>query len=98
MGKHSLIINKNDCMGCHACEVACKQEHGLNVGPRLIRIIEKDPDFEDLRNGFRTAGFSNVTILHTRDRDVANSHDFYNTVAQAKGIWFSSSKPFNVRI
>ena len=45
MGKRALIIKKNDCMGCHACEVACKQEHGLNVGPRLIRVIEKSPDF-----------------------------------------------------
>jgi len=45
MGKRALIIKKNDCMGCHACEVACKQEHGLNVGPRLIHVIEKSPDF-----------------------------------------------------
>ena len=25
-------------MGCHACEVACKQEHELGVGPRLVRV------------------------------------------------------------
>ncbi len=30
-------------MGCHACEVACKQEHGLGVGPRLIKVVEKAP-------------------------------------------------------
>ncbi|MFH0786448.1 MAG: 4Fe-4S dicluster domain-containing protein [Pseudomonadota bacterium] len=45
MGKISLIIFKKDCMGCHACEVACKQEHDLGVGPRFIRVIEKSPDF-----------------------------------------------------
>jgi Fe-S-cluster-containing dehydrogenase component len=45
MRKHTLIIKKNDCMGCHACEVACKQEHGLEVGPRLIQVIEKSPDY-----------------------------------------------------
>ena len=45
MGKVSLRIKKSDCMGCHACEVACKQEHGLGVGPRLIRVIEKSSDF-----------------------------------------------------
>ncbi|MBW1715148.1 MAG: 4Fe-4S binding protein [Deltaproteobacteria bacterium] len=45
MEKLSLLIFKNDCMGCHACEVACKQEHGLGLGPRLIRVIEKAPDF-----------------------------------------------------
>jgi len=32
-------------MGCHACEVACKQEHQLGVGPRLVRVIEKSADF-----------------------------------------------------
>ncbi len=45
MKKVSLIFFKNDCMGCHACEVACKQEHGLGVGPRLVRVIERAPDF-----------------------------------------------------
>lgn len=43
MKRVSLVVFQNDCMGCHACEVACKQEHGLGVGPRLIRVIEKAP-------------------------------------------------------
>jgi Fe-S-cluster-containing dehydrogenase component len=45
MEKISLTFNKKNCMGCHACEVACKQEHGLGVGPRLVRVIEKSADF-----------------------------------------------------
>ncbi len=45
MEKVSLQIRKTDCMGCHACEVACKQEHGLGVGPRLVRVIEEISDF-----------------------------------------------------
>lgn len=45
MGKVSLMFFKKDCMGCHACEVACKQEHALGVGPRLVRVIEKGCDF-----------------------------------------------------
>jgi len=43
MKKVSLIVFQRDCMGCHACEIACKQEHGLGVGPRLIKVIEKSP-------------------------------------------------------
>jgi Fe-S-cluster-containing dehydrogenase component len=31
------------CIGCYACEVACKQEHGLPVGPRLIRVERIGP-------------------------------------------------------
>lgn len=45
MGKTSLLIFKKDCMGCHACEVACKQEHALGVGPRLIRVQENAAEF-----------------------------------------------------
>jgi len=45
MEKISLIFDRKNCMGCHACEVACKQEHGLGVGPRLVYVIEKSPDF-----------------------------------------------------
>jgi len=45
MGKYTLTIIKEDCCGCHACEVACKQEHGLGVGPRLIRVEERSPFF-----------------------------------------------------
>lgn len=45
MEKISLIFNKNNCMGCHTCEIACKQEHKLGVGPRLVRVIEQSPDF-----------------------------------------------------
>jgi len=45
MEKTSLVFSKKDCIGCHTCEVACKQEHGLGVGPRLVRVIEKTADF-----------------------------------------------------
>lgn len=45
MDRVSLFINKKNCMGCHACEVACKQEHGLSVGPQLVRVIEKSPQY-----------------------------------------------------
>lgn len=45
MAKTSLIFFKEDCMGCHACEVACKQEHALGVGPRLVQVLEKSPDY-----------------------------------------------------
>ena len=43
MGKVTLMVFQKDCMGCHACEVACKQEHGLGVGPRFIKVIESAP-------------------------------------------------------
>lgn len=48
MGKVSLLYNEQECMGCHACEVACKQEHGLAVGPKVIRVLERAPFYKPL--------------------------------------------------
>lgn len=48
MAKVSLLFNENECMGCHACEVACKQEHGLTVGPKVVKVIERAPYFKPL--------------------------------------------------
>ncbi len=36
--EYALIVNTADCIGCHACEIACKQDHNLHVGPRFIRV------------------------------------------------------------
>jgi len=48
MGKISIKFYEEDCSGCHSCEVACKQEHMLGVGPRVVRVIEKAPYFKPL--------------------------------------------------
>jgi len=48
MKKITLMFNEKNCSGCHACEVACKQEHGLGVGPRVVRVIERAPFFKPL--------------------------------------------------
>jgi NADPH-dependent glutamate synthase beta subunit-like oxidoreductase len=48
MNKVALMFDATNCSGCHACEVACKQEHGLGVGPRVVRVIERAPLFKPL--------------------------------------------------
>ncbi len=48
MNKVALMFDATNCSGCHACEVACKQEHGLGVGPRVVRVIERAPFFNPL--------------------------------------------------
>lgn len=37
-------------------------------------------------------GFKNVTLLHTRDRDEANSEEFIEPIKNAKGVWFSGGR------
>ncbi len=41
--EYALIIDTDNCVGCHACEVACKQEHNLPVGPRWLRVHSGSP-------------------------------------------------------
>jgi NADPH-dependent glutamate synthase beta subunit-like oxidoreductase len=48
MSQVTLMFDEKSCSGCHACEVACKQEHGLGVGPRVVRVIERAPFFKPL--------------------------------------------------
>ncbi len=43
----ALIVNTADCVGCHACEVACKQAHNLPVGPRWIKVYSNGPRIID---------------------------------------------------
>jgi len=45
MNKVALVFSQTDCCGCHTCEVACKQEHGLPVGPRVVKVLERAPLF-----------------------------------------------------
>lgn len=44
MGNNKSIINLNQkrCIGCFACEVHCKTNNDLPVGPRFCRIIADD--------------------------------------------------------
>ena len=49
-------------------------------------------DLKQFRDSFIEKGFRNVTVLHTRDRDVANSEAFTEPIRSAAGIWFSGGR------
>jgi Fe-S-cluster-containing dehydrogenase component len=49
MSKKGILADMNYCTGCHACEVACKQENGYPVGIggiKITEIIMEDVDAE----------------------------------------------------
>ena len=47
---------------------------------------------ENYKNGFIERGFTNVSVLHTRDRDMANSKEFIKPLESASGVWFSGGR------
>lgn len=38
-----LLVDIDRCIRCHSCEVACKQEHDLPIGPRWTRVVTVGP-------------------------------------------------------
>lgn len=43
MNKYTLVVDTKRCIGCQACEVVCKQEFNLPVGPKFISVKKDGP-------------------------------------------------------
>ncbi len=54
------------------------------------RLSKKD--LENFRKEFEEKGFHHVVVLHTRDRDEANSPAFIEPITKAAGVWFSGGR------
>lgn len=61
MVKQSMVFRRNLCLGCQACEIACKQEHDIPVGPRWIRVFKVGPE---KTNGRLRLSFRQVRCMH----------------------------------
>jgi len=40
---YSILVDIDRCIGCYACEVACKQEHDLQGGYSWIKVVDVGP-------------------------------------------------------
>lgn len=51
--RYGFVIDQNRCIGCHACTVACKEEHNIPVGVNRtwVKYIEKG-NYPDTRRHF----------------------------------------------
>ena len=45
---------------------------------------------------FRENGFTNFTILHTRDPKEANTKTFYKPITKATGLWFTGGRQWRL--
>lgn len=43
MTRYGILADNKYCTGCHACEIACKNEHDLPKGQWGIKILELGP-------------------------------------------------------
>lgn len=41
-GPRILYFDRERCVGCHACETACKMENNIEVGPKWIEVVEQE--------------------------------------------------------
>lgn len=47
-------------------------------------------------NGFRAAGATNLTVLHTYDRGVADTDEFVAPIRAAGGVWFTGGRQWRL--
>jgi Fe-S-cluster-containing dehydrogenase component len=66
-----LTVDLDRCVGCHACEVACKQEHNLPVGVNRIKLIQIGPvPIDDkLRSEYLPLTNSGCNICTEREKE-----------------------------
>ncbi len=64
MSKYYLFQDTKKCIGCHSCEVACKSNKDLPVGPKPCEIITVGPVFV---RGLPRAGYTFMPCFHCED-------------------------------
>ena len=74
-------------------ELAGAPDAPIVVIPTAISSDTLDEEFlENYRQSFVKRGFVNVTVLHTRDPEEANSNRFLLPLKTARGVWFSGGR------
>ena len=58
--------------------------------------LKQDPDYTDYKNWFAEKGFTNFSILHTRDPKQANDPVFYQALETATGVWITGGRQWRL--
>ncbi|MBX2871720.1 MAG: cyanophycinase [Saprospiraceae bacterium] len=58
--------------------------------------LNRDSGYVNTKSRFLAEGFKQVTVLHTRNREEANSAAFTQAIREAKGVWFPGGRQWRL--
>ena len=76
-------------------DLAGGPDAAIVVIPTAGGAAEYDQFYPGLRQ-FRAAGATNLTVIHTNDRDEANSDAFIRPIQEAAGVWFPGGRQWRI--
>jgi len=59
-------------------------------------FLNEDSAIIRLERRYRGLGFQNITILHTRDKEEANTRAFVEALTTARGVWFPGGRQWRL--
>jgi cyanophycinase len=80
-----------DALRRHFVDLAGGKSARLVVIPTASTKAEQ-PNLPEMFAGFRALGVKSVTVLHTRDRKVANDPEFVKPLVEATGVWLTGGR------
>ena len=85
----TLYVDTRRCMGCRACEIACKLENSLPRGPRYTMVTET----EVIEDGVDKLKFLPVPCQHCADAPCLKA-SFRKSIGQGGTLAPSSAIPY----
>ena len=62
----------------------------------IIPTASEDPDTAAVRKDWLDRGFTNVSVLHTKSNETANSKEFNAPLRNARAVWFGGGRQWRL--
>jgi cyanophycinase len=69
---------------------------GLESPIVIIPTAAEDPDIVAIKKIWIDRGFKKITVLHTKNREVANSKKFTKPLREANAVWFGGGRQWRL--
>lgn len=77
-------------------ELAGGEEANIVVIPTAIADTLSEEQMNNSAMWASRRGVKNVTVLHTKDRDLADSEEFTKPIREASGVWFTGGRQWRI--